>query len=242
MDGSQGSTVEAGAAVAPFFPTLVPVKEPVLAVDGLVQVRLDDHETLLITKTKAGFDEATVEALRQVVRDAAAGRLGALKFLAFEFAHDGDVEGPRADGLPALVNDVANLILRAPVVSVACARASIAGADLEFALACSMLIGEDGATFSFAGDPATSLSVYGFLAQKLGFVRAERLMENGEILDAQQMHGLLLLKDVAPKGAGRPAIETFLRKTGRRHNSCYGIYRAQRIASPAHDGGRGARA
>jgi hypothetical protein len=47
------------------------------------------------------------------------------------------------------------------------------------------------------------------------------------------MHELLLLKDVIDDGEG---LRGFLAKTGRRHNACYGIYRAHRMASPVRRG------
>lgn len=233
MDGLHGTVSDGAPALNAFFPSLAPVADYRPSTDGLVERRLDDLDTLVVTKTRAGFDQPMVDALRQTLRDAAAGRLGRLKFLAFEFAHDTQGPAVGADGFRSLIADVANLILKAPIVAVACARGHMEGADLEFALACSMLIGERGAQFSFADDPIAAMGVYGFLSQKLGFVRAERLMEGGEVLDVDQMHDLLLLKDVAEAGEGRAGLETFLRRTARRHNSCYGIYRAQRMTAPA---------
>ncbi len=232
MDGFRD--VERSLGSAGHYPTFADTLEPVFpTAEGLVVRRMDDLQTLLVTKTLAGMDSARIEAIRKIVRDAAAGRLGALKFLVLDFAHDGEADAAGAEGFHALVNELANLILKAPIVSVACARAHMVGADLELALACSMIIGEDGARFSFAADPVLSLATYGFLAHKIGFVRAERLMERGEILDAEQMHDILLVKSVAESGAGIKGIEGFLARTGRRHNSCYGIYRAHRMASPA---------
>ncbi len=131
-----------------------------------------------------------------------------------------------------MVGEVANLILRAPVVSVAYVREFISGADLDLALACSMLVCEEGARFSFAADPVVSVTTYALLAQKIGFVRAERLMEREEVLDAAQMRELFLLKETTEAGSGLEGLEKFLHRSVRRHNSAYGIYRAQRIATP----------
>ena len=228
MEGVQRTAVDGGAEAAAYYP----VRSMAPAVIDIQERRLDELQTLVITKTRAGFDRTSVDRLRQIIDQAGAGLLGPLKFITFEFAHEETPPLPAPDGFHELIDELADLILRAPIVSVACARGHMEGADLEFALACSMLIGEDGASFSFAGDPVDAIGVYGFLAQKLGFVRAERLMEGGERLDAEQMQALLLLKDVAVRGGGPAAMEQFLRRTARRHNSCYGIYRAQRIASP----------
>lgn len=200
---------------------------------GVLDVqRLEDLDSVIVTKTTAGFDDETIAALRNTLRDAAAGRLGKLKFLVVDFAHEGHGGRANSDDFDALITEAANLILRAPIVLVANARAPMAGADVEFALACSMLVGEAGAQFHFGEDPIVSVETYGFLSQKLGFVRAERLMESAEVLSAQEMHDLLLLKDVVEDGSGLVGLRMFLTKTARRHNSCYGIYRASRMASP----------
>ncbi|MDB5440177.1 MAG: enoyl-CoA hydratase [Caulobacteraceae bacterium] len=196
---------------------------------GLKVSRDDELQALIVTKTLSGFSAPIIADLRDIIRDVAAGRFGSLKFLAFDFAHEGFPFAMAADGFDGLVDDLCNLILAAPVISVACARADMAGADLEFALACSMFVGERGRRFSFAADTTVSLSFYGLLAMKIGFVQAERLMDGADIIDADRLHGLLLMKEVGEADV----LSQVLGKTARRHNSCYGIYRAQRISAQA---------
>jgi enoyl-CoA hydratase/carnithine racemase len=232
MDGFQArSSIEGGFVSGSLYAVADQVRSA--RVEGLTVRRLEALDTLVVTKSVAGFDDARIAALRDIVRDARLGRLGRLKFIVFDFAHEGESETPAGAGFDGLVAEVANLILEAPIVSVAYARATLGAVDLEFALGCSMLIGEADARFSFAADPIVAIGVYGFLAQKIGFVRAERLMEGAEVLDAQQMHDALLLKEVTPAGAGADGIEAYVTRALRRHNASYGIYRAQRIASPA---------
>ena len=238
MDGLQGSLAEGSMSLEAFLPSLVPVAELAPTVGALALSRLAGSDTLLITKTAPGFDAASVAALRRIVDDAAHDRLGPLKFIAFDFAHRGEGDAAAAEGFHALVSEAANLILKAPVVTVAFARGHMQGADMEFALACNMMVAEPRARFLFAGDPIVSIATYGFLAQKLGFVRAERLMEQLEELDVEEMQALLLVKDMGEHGQGLSGLERYLDRTARRHNSCYGIYRAQRIAAPAVDASR----
>jgi enoyl-CoA hydratase/carnithine racemase len=236
MDGFQGGAFSDLGVDGPFFGLISnpqPQESAAAPVASLAMQRLDDLDTVILTKTITGFDNATIAELRERIRDAAAGRLGRLKFLVMDFDHAGHAGPANSDEFDALITEAANLILSAPVVLIANARGPMAGADIEFALACSMLVGEADTQFSFAEDPIVSMETYGFLAQKLGFVRAERLMESGEILTAQQMHELLLLKDVIDDSEG---LRGFLAKTARRHNSCYGIYRAHRMASPIRRG------
>jgi enoyl-CoA hydratase/carnithine racemase len=219
-------------AVVPSPAPSRPMVEPLIP-NSLTLQRFDDLDAVVVTKATPGFTAEAIERLRVLIRDAAAGRLGQLKFIVFDFAHEGEADRAPSEEFQALVGEAANLILQAPVVLVASARGAMAGADLDFALACSMLIGEAGATFSFGADPVISMDTYGFLAQKLGFVRAERLMESADLLSAEQMHGLLLLKHISEPGSGLDGVRQFLTRTARRYNSCYGIYRAHRMAAPA---------
>lgn len=205
-------------------------------VPGLSVHRIEDLETLVVSKTVPGFSPAVVAGLSTLVRAAGAGLLGRLKFLVFDFAHEGFPLSLGAEGFEALVCDLSNLILAAPVVTVVSARANLAGADLEFALACNIMIGEAGRRFSFAGDVTVSVGTYGLLAQKIGFVRAERLMEKGDIVGAAEMCELYLMKETLEETGDLTAVEGYLRKTARRHNASYGIYRAQRMAiRPPHE-------
>lgn len=183
----------------------------------------------VVRKLSPGYSAAWVEKARQAVKDAAEGRYGELKFLVFDLAAEADTAQAPAEVARQLIVEIANLILRAPIVTVAYARGVIAGADLELALACSMLVSAPEARFSFAADPVVSVATYALLAQKIGFVRAERLMEREDILAPEQMRDLLLLKETA---AGSEGLAEFLLRTSRRHNSAVGIYRSQRIATP----------
>lgn len=232
MDGSQGMVV-ADMTQEIRFPVLVDTLP--LLVSGVRHLTVRRNEALdaiIISKTAPGFSRQAIEALRRVVRELAAGRLGRVNFLVLDLAHEGFALSTAEDGFEDLLAEIETLILAAPVISIASVRADLAGADLELALACSMMVGKEGARFSFAADPLVSIGAYALLAQKLGFVRAERLMESGEILTVAQMHDLCLVKDVL-EADGAAGIEAYLAKTARRHNAWCGVYRAQRVTSPA---------
>lgn len=237
MDGLQFmETVEFDPAVLPIFPSLggfLQARAGRPRNEGLIEHRIPALQTLVVTKLVAGFDEDCVDSLRLILKDAAAGRRGPLKFLVLDFAHHMERDSEGATDFNRLVQELAQLILSSSIVSVACVRAHLAGADLELALACNMMIAETGRRFSFAADPTVSLATYGFLSQKIGFVRAERLMESGDSVKTEQMRDLLLVKAVLDQGAGFSDVEQFLARASRRHNAAYAIYRAQRIASPS---------
>ncbi len=239
MDGFQGLDIlDFDPGVFPIYPSLggfLQSRRGHAPTEGLIEHKIPALQTLVVTKLAAGFDDDCVVALRGIVDDVAEGRRGHLKFLVLDFAHHMERDSEGGADFNRLVNEVSALILRAPVISVACARAHMAGADLELALACNLMIAESGRRFSFAADPALSLATYGFLSQKIGFVRAERMMERGESLNAEQMGDLFLTKALLPPEAGFAEVEQFLTRSLRRHNSAYAIYRAQRFARPILD-------
>lgn len=201
--------------------------------NSLTPRRLDDVSALVVSKLSAGFDRSCVDTLTLLLRRIAEGKLTGLKYLVFDFAHqaaEGAAEA--AEGFEDLASANAQLILDAPVISIAWARSYMADSDLDFALSCSMMVAERGARFSFDADPAASIGVYGSLAQKIGFVKTERLMESGEVLTADDLRDLFLVKEVVENVDGMAGIERYVKQCGRRYNASYGIFRAQRITMP----------
>jgi hypothetical protein len=197
---------------------------------GLEFRRLDSLETLIISKKRAGFDAAQVRHLRRLVRALGSGSIASCKFLIFDLASGEEPCGTTPSGFDALVDEVSGLIFEAPVITVAWVRRYVGGADLDLALACSMLVGEEKARISFEVDLVSSLRSYALLAHKIGFVRAERLMEGGAVLDAAAVHDLMLMHALVPAGSGFEAMQDFVSARSRRHNAACGIYRAQRVA------------
>jgi enoyl-CoA hydratase/carnithine racemase len=230
VDGSQG-LVATNSSPELHFPALVDSLPALMAsARGLSARRIDALGTIVVTKTAPGLTRDTVDALRSVIREIRENRLGRVDFLVLDLAHQEFALSTGEGEFDDLLIELETLILAAPVVSIACARANLAGADLELALACSMMVASETSRFSLAGDPLVSVGAYAVLAQKIGFVRAERLMESAEVLDAAEMRELCLIKDTFDADVADP-IAQFLDKIGRRHNAWCGIYRAQRITA-----------
>lgn len=189
-----------------------------------------DLELVVATKKGAGYTAGQVGVLENLVRDVASGRVGHCKFLVFDLsASSSELRRPAA-GFDGLVEDVSNLIFQVPVLSIGWARGLLSGSDLDLALSCSMLVGEVGARFGFDFDPVDSLRSYALLAHRLGFVRAERLMDDASVIGSEAAHDLMLVHSVVPAQDGVDGIRSFAKARTRRHNSSCGLYRAQRIA------------
>ncbi|PPQ29813.1 hypothetical protein CCR94_14295 [Rhodoblastus sphagnicola] len=197
--------------------------------DDKVSVRrLPELSSVIASKWTAGFGPDDIVAFGDVLEEALDENP---KFLIFDFAHRsaGSATQSENDGLAELVHTAANLIANSSTVAVAWARGDMVGADLEFALACSMIAAEPCATFTlspFGG-------AYAFLARKIGMARAERAMLDRERLSAHAMRDMLLARHVAEGiGDGDDAIIEFLNKNLRRHNALSHMYRAQRLVMP----------
>jgi enoyl-CoA hydratase/carnithine racemase len=194
--------------------------------------RFDDLDTYLVSKLEPGFDRDSIDGLSRLLESISSGGFPELKYLVYDFAHRGDCDGLAADGFDDLASANARLILDAPVISIAWARTYLKGVDLDFALSCSMIVADRGARFCFEADLTSAVGIYGALAQKIGFVKAERLMENGEVLTAEQMQELGLVKHIVEGDQGLTGAESYLRQHGRRYNASYSMFRAQRITAP----------
>ncbi len=191
---------------------------------------LESLDTLIVTKSCPGFDRPTVEDLRRLFSAVAQGSFAGLKYLVFDFAHPEPGAAEASEGFEELIAANSELILEAPVISVAWARATMAGADLDFALYCSMIVAEQNARFSFEGAPEALSGLYSALSRKIGFVRAERLIDEGRILSAEDMRDLCLVKEVVEPERGFSAFERYIRRSARRYNASCAVFRAQRIA------------
>jgi hypothetical protein len=190
--------------------------------------RLPELDSVIVSKKSAGFHQEDIDVFSDALQDALDEQP---KFLIFDFAHRsvGWTKPSILDGMAELVHVSANLTANSSVVAIAWARGEIAGADLEFALSCSMIAAESRARFALSPYG----SAYAFLARKIGVARAERAMLNGDVLDAAAMRDMLLVRHVEETGRdGDAAIEEFVGRNLRRHNALAYMYRAQRLVMP----------
>ena len=192
-------------------------------------------ETLIISKTRPGFDRASVETIAALLREIAAGAHPSLKFLVFDFAggEGGATQAP--EGFSALVAATADLIVDTPVIALAWARGPLNGLDFDFAMGCSMIVAEAGACLSFSGEPFDLLGLYAAVGRRIGFARAERLIGGERALSAEEAKDLMLVKDVVPAQAGLDGMLAYLGQLDRRYNASHAIFRAQRMAAPPID-------
>jgi enoyl-CoA hydratase/carnithine racemase len=196
---------------------------------------LHGSDAMVVTKRVAGFDRATVETVAALLHMIEEERFPGLKFLIFDFSHGGEAVTRAVEGFHDMVAANAELIVDTPVITLAWVRASLSGLDFDFAMNCSAIVAETGAAFSLAGEPFDLLGLYASVGRRIGFGRAERLIERDATLTAEEAHDLLIVKDVVARLPRFEGISAYLAQFGRRYNSSHAIFRAQRMAEPPID-------
>ena len=209
---------------AEFFPASGPILPVDFASRSLgvteAQPSREEAEVLVLSKPRRGFSKSELARFAETVDAAIDGLFPKARYLVLDFhtaAPDGGFVSPEFNRLAA---NVENLVSRSPLIAVACVRGRIGGSDLELALACNMLVADTAAEFHFAADQE-SLGLYGSLATKLGYVFAERIMEQGAVLTAEQMKEKLLVRDVLELSDGLEPLWRFLDRTSRRQNASW---------------------
>jgi enoyl-CoA hydratase/carnithine racemase len=208
---------------------------PIGAPSVLTTIRLAHHEALVVSKSRPGFDSAAVDEISSLLRSIADGEFDRLKFLVFDFAHGDEAATDAAEGFSEMVSATAELIVSAPVITLAWARSLMAGPDFDLALHCSAIIAESGARFYFGGNPFDLFGLYAALGRKIGFVKVERLIESDAMISAAEALELMIVKDVVAPQSELAASDAYLTQLAKRHNASYAIFRAQRLAQPPLD-------
>ncbi|WP_442756706.1 enoyl-CoA hydratase-related protein [Methylocystis sp. JAN1] len=202
---------------------------------GVKTTWLRDGDTLVVSKSRAGFDRASVHVVGELLREIENGAYPSLKFLVFDFAQGGAEATKAPEGFGEMVAANADLIVDTPVITLAWARSLMNGLDFDLAMNCSALVAESGARFSFAGEPFDLFGLYAALGRRIGFVKAERLIDSERPLSAAEAKELMLVKEVVPPQPEFKGIIDYLTQLERRYNASHAIFRAQRLAEPPID-------
>lgn len=217
------------------FPYLRPQTELSVNGGGLSTLWLKDRQALVLRKTRPGFDAPTIQTITNILSAIDRGELSDIRYLIYDFAHGAREAPSPAEGFGEIAAENSELIVDTPVITLAWARGLMSGCDFDFAMHCSAIIAEKNAHFSFLGDPSDLLGLYAAVGRTLGFVKAERLIENNTALTAEEARDLLIVRDVVEPQAGIAAMESYLAQFGRRYNASHAIYRAQRMVQPVVD-------
>ncbi|WP_166207283.1 crotonase/enoyl-CoA hydratase family protein [Cognatiluteimonas telluris] len=102
--------------------------------------------------------------------------------------------------------------------TIALVQGDALGGGFEAALSCHTIVAEEGALMGLPEvlfDLFPGMGAYSFLCQRIAPHAAEKLMLEGNVFDAAQLHAMGLVDVLVPRGQGVQAVEDVIRANGR---------------------------
>ncbi|CRQ23604.1 MULTISPECIES: crotonase/enoyl-CoA hydratase family protein [Stenotrophomonas] len=121
------------------------------------------------------------------------------------------------------------------VRSIALIQGDALGGGLEMALACHTIVAEEG---SGLGLPEVlfglfpGMGAYSFLCRRVSPHLAEKIILDGRVYSAEEMHAMGVVDVLVKKGEGRAAVEDLIRQQQRTPQSYLAMNAARAIAQP----------
>lgn len=119
------------------------------------------------------------------------------------------------------------------VRSIALVQGDALGGGLEMALACHTIVAEEGAGMGlpevlFGLFPG--MGAYSFLCRRVAPQLAEKIILDGRVYSAEEMHAMGVVDVLVPKGEGRKAVEDLIRQHQRIPQSYLAMNAARNLA------------
>lgn len=122
-----------------------------------------------------------------------------------------------------------------PVTTISLVQGDALGGGFEAALASDVLIAERGAQMGFPEvlfNLFPGMGAYNLLERRLGMLRAERMILNGKIYRARELHAEGVVDVLAEDGRGENALYEYIVRTKGRSNAYESVLRVRRKLSP----------
>lgn len=149
---------------------------------------------------------------------------------------DGDREGLLAYATLCIDVVHANYVNHdLPITTIGLVQGDALGGGFEAALSCDVIVAEKGVKFGFPEvlfNLFPGMGAYSLLSRKLGGARAHRMIVDGRVYDAQELHEMGLVDEIAEPGAGEEAVRAFARRDRRRRNATVAMHAALRKTAP----------
>lgn len=121
------------------------------------------------------------------------------------------------------------------VDTVALLQGDALGGGLELALSCQTIVAESGVAMGFPEvlfDLFPGMGAYSFLCQRVSPAQAEKLMLDGNVYTAEQMHAMGIVDVLVPKGQGMQAVNDLLRQHRRAPHARIALQQVRDYARP----------
>jgi DSF synthase len=117
--------------------------------------------------------------------------------------------------------------LHLPIITIALVQGDALGGGLEGALSFNVLVAERSAKFGFPEilfNLFPGMGAYSYISRKLDAARAEKMILNGRLYTATDLHKMGLIDVLAEDGQGEDAVRQYIADNRRHH----GVHRALR--------------
>ena len=128
-----------------------------------------------------------------------------------------------------------SISLDLPIITASVVQGDALGGGFEAALSSNLIIAERSAKFGLPEvlfNLFPGMGAYSFLVRRVDPAQAERMMLNGHIFSAEELHDLGVIDLIAEDGAGEQMLYDHLAKHGRQSNAHQSIYRVRRRVNP----------
>ena len=122
-----------------------------------------------------------------------------------------------------------------PIVTIALVQGDALGGGFETALSFDVLVAERSAKFCLPEilfNLFPGMGAYSFLARRLDSVRAERLINSGAMMSAEQLFEMGIVDILAEDGQGHTAVSRYITKESARLNARLAINETRRRVNP----------
>ncbi len=120
--------------------------------------------------------------------------------------------------------------------SIALVQGNALGGGFEAALSCHTLIAEEGVMMGLPEvlfDLFPGMGAYSFMCQRVSPQLAARIMLEGNLYSAEQLHGMGLVDQVVPRGCGVAAVEKVIRDSKRIPHAWAAMQQVREITTTA---------
>lgn len=122
-----------------------------------------------------------------------------------------------------------------PVTTISLVQGDALGGGFEAALASDILVSEKQAQFGFPEvlfNLFPGMGAYNLLSRRIGMQRTERMLLNGKLYRAEELHGEGVVDILAEDGRGENAVYEYIVRNENRRNARGAIHRARRRLFP----------
>ena len=119
--------------------------------------------------------------------------------------------------------------------TIALVQGDALGGGFEAALSCHTIVAEDGVGMGLPEvlfDLFPGMGAFSFLSQRIGPVRAEQMMLDGNVYDSRELLRMGVVDMVVPRGAGVAAVEDLIRSRQRTSRARRAMRQVRELVAP----------